>query len=44
MFNLWHLLAQWISTWLSPEPEPTHPDQMSLQEWADLPPHHPFCP
>ena len=43
MSNLLAILRHLLS-WLTPRDGiKTHPDQMSLQEWADLPPYHPIA-
>ncbi|KFC68834.1 hypothetical protein FF80_01789 [Devosia sp. LC5] len=38
------LLLRRLTSWLTPrDGTQTHPDQMSLQEWADLPAYHPLA-
>jgi hypothetical protein len=38
-----HVLGQWLTALLTPPSAPAHPDTMNLQDWADLPAHHPVC-
>jgi hypothetical protein len=38
-----HVLGQWLTALLTPSSAPAHPDTMNLQDWADLPAHHPVC-
>lgn len=43
MSNLALMLRSLIS-WLTPrDGAKTHPDHMSLHDWADLPPYHPVA-
>lgn len=43
MLNLLRHIRGLLATRLACEPAPLHPDQMSLRDWSDLPPHHPIC-
>ena len=42
MLFLARLLA-WFGKAMPSRPRTPHPDNMSLHDWADLPPHHPNC-
>ena len=41
MSTLIHALGRLFATLFSADRAPLDPDSMSLQEWADLPAHHP---
>ncbi|MEQ9635485.1 MAG: hypothetical protein RLW68_05295 [Devosia marina] len=42
MSFLTRLLA-WFGKAMPSRPRTSHPDCLSVQDWADLPPHHPRC-
>jgi len=42
MSFLTRLLA-WFGKRVPPRPRTPDPDRMTLNDWADLPPHHPDC-
>lgn len=42
MLNLARFLSRLLRIGAARQP-PRHPDEMSLRDWADLPPHHPRC-
>jgi hypothetical protein len=44
MSNVFRRVLLWLDRLFTPAAEPARPDAMSLEEWADLPPHHPLCP
>jgi len=41
MSNLFAFIGRLIAAVLAPRQAPADPDQLSLQDWADLPHHHP---
>jgi hypothetical protein len=44
MSNLLRTIAAWFALQSTARPTSTQPDDMSIRDWADLPPHHPLCP
>jgi hypothetical protein len=43
MSTLLHRLGRLFAKLFAAAPAPQDPDRMSLQDWADLPVHHPVC-
>lgn len=43
MSSLSALVRRRVAKWFVAPRQSTHPDTMSLHDWADLPPHHPLC-
>ena len=43
MSILLHSLRRLLAAFATPAPAAPDLDTLSVQDWADLPPHHPLC-